>query len=810
MSHKNPATLARTLGYFDATMIGVGAMIGAGVFVLTGIAVGEAGPAAVLAFALNGVVTLFTAFSYAELASTIPEAGGGYAFVKRAFPGLLGFISGWMLWFAYTVACSLYAVGFGGYFVELLHSYFPAVYEFLTGLLGHGGVVGIATLGISGFFISLNVIGSDVTGKAENIITVSKIAVLGVFILFGLLEITGNPELLDANFVPFFPKGYGGVLVAMGLTFIAFEGYDLIATVSEEIRDPKRSIPKATFTSLGIAVTIYLLIIFVSIGAVNVSCFSEIFGRHPLDLAVPDAQVLDPTDPTVNTVWEVLGLYKETGIVRAAENFMPSVGVLIIVFGGLLSTMSALNATVMASSRVAFSMGRERMLPESLAIIHPLRRTPHVAVLVTGAILVALALVLPIATVGSAASVLFLLSFALVNASLILIRRREPDLPRAYRVPLFPWLPALGVITNLSLVVFQFTFQPAAIVASLVWIAAGVIIFFAYTRYQVAPEEPAPILMEETLEARGYSVLVPVKNHAQARLLGILGSVIARERDGEVLALHVVQVPSQLSLTEGRHYLVEGRALMETVISEARRHDVPVHTMLRVGRHVSQVIQMTAEERDVDLMLLGWPGYTHATDVAYGRVIDLLGSNPPCDMAVIRFREREPPQRILVCTIGGPHASLALELAEVQARRFADRHGRPAVITLFSVVSPEKGVQGLEERHDLLQDLVEAHDIRAELKVVAEADVYQAIMAEAQRHNLVMVNAPREGLLEQRLFGSIPERLARECPKTVIMVKRYQPVKSRLARWLRRSQNSETVSARSAQSAEALTATESS
>jgi nucleotide-binding universal stress UspA family protein len=271
----------------------------------------------------------------------------------------------------------------------------------------------------------------------------------------------------------------------------------------------------------------------------------------------------------------------------------------------------------------------------------------------------------------------------------------------------------------------------------------------------------------------------------------------------------VVQVPSQLSLTEGRHYLVEGRALMETVISEARRHDVPVHTMLRVGRHVSQVIQMTAEERDVDLMLLGWPGYTHATDVAYGRVIDLLGSNPPCDMAVIRFREREPPQRILVCTIGGPHASLALELAEVQARRFADRHERPATITLFSVVSPERGVRGLEERHELLQHLVEAHDIRAELKVVAEADVYQAIMAEAQRHNLVMVNAPREGLLEQRLFGSIPERLARECPKTVIMVKRYQPVKSRLARWLRRSQNSEAVSARSAKPAEALAATES-
>ena len=116
---KTEPTFARDLGLFDATMIGVGAMIGAGIFVLTGIAAGEAGPASILAFALNGAVTLITAFAYAELASAIPRAGGGYSFVRMAFPGATGFVAGWMLWFAYTVACSLYALGFGGYFWEL-------------------------------------------------------------------------------------------------------------------------------------------------------------------------------------------------------------------------------------------------------------------------------------------------------------------------------------------------------------------------------------------------------------------------------------------------------------------------------------------------------------------------------------------------------------------------------------------------------------------------------------------------------------------------------------------------------------------
>jgi amino acid transporter/nucleotide-binding universal stress UspA family protein len=783
MSQDNNLTLARTLGYFDATMIGVGAMIGAGIFVLTGIAAGQAGPAAILAFALNGLVTLITAFAYAELASAIPEAGGGYAFVKRVFPGLLGFMSGWMLWYAYTVACALYAAGFAGYFMELLHSYFPSLSASVVNLLGNGGAAAVLILAVSAFFVALNVVGADVTGKAENVVTMGKIIVLGVFIIFGLAAISRRPALFRANFTPFLPKGLGSVFVAMGLTFIAFEGYDLIATVSEEIKNPKRNIPRATFTSLGVAVAIYLLIILVSIGALDVTRFVGIYGAHPSDLDVPGAEILDPLDPVIDTPWEVLGTFKETGIVRAAENFMPAVGVLIIVIGGLLSTMSALNASVLASSRVAFSMGRERALPPQLAVIHPLRRTPHVAVLTTGIILLVVALGLPVEVIGSAASVLFLLSFALVNVALILIRWREPNIGRRFKVPLFPWLSVAGIVINLALAIFQFISQPISLIVSLIWIVGGVAIFFLYTRHQVAPEVYAPILMEEALQQRGYSVMVPVSNHLQARLLGLIGSIIAREKAGELMALHVIRVPTQLSLEEGRRYLAQGRELMQTVIDEAKRRGVPVRTMLRVGRNVSRVIQMTAEERRVNLILLGWPGYSYAADVAYGQIIDLIGTNPPCDLAVVRFRARELPERILVSTVGGPHAPLALELAGIQARSFEEQHSRRATVTLFTVVSPDSGRKGLDRARSRLERLAAAQKLEAEIKVVADSDVFEAIMQEAMHHNLVMVNAPREGVLEQRMFGSIPEHLARECPKTVIMVKHYQPVKSRLARW---------------------------
>ncbi len=788
MAHndRQEVTLARTLGLFDATMIGLGAMIGAGVFVLTGIAMGEAGPAAIIAFALNGLVTLLTAFTYAELASAIPEAGGGYSFVKRAMPASIGFLAGWMLWFAYTVACALYAVGFGGYFIELLGSYWPAAYDALVGTLGHRWAVSLITFLISAFFVSLNVRGADVTGKAENVVTVAKVLILGVFIAFGLAALFRRPNAIAA-FQPLFPKGMGGVFVAMGLTFIAFEGYDLIATVSEEVKEPRKNIPKATFYSLAAAVTIYLFILLVSTGAVSPERF-EIFGKNydelpaGLQLAAP----LDPSDTEINTTWEILGIYKETGIVRAAENFMPQFGVALIVFGGLFSTMSALNASVLASSRVGFSMGRERMLPPSLGTIHPLRRTPHIAVLITGIIILVMAVTLPLEVVGSGASLMFLLSFALTNAALIVIRRREPDLPRAYRVPLFPFLPILGIVCNLGLAIYQFTFQPVAWYVSLAWIAVGALVYFGYTTREGEEEDlPVKILHEERLVPKEYNVLIPLANEDQARKLGILGAAFAKVHDGELLALHVVRVPVQLSISDGRMFLKEGKPILETAIRQAREVDVPVHTMIRLDRHIGRAIMDTARDRHVALLIMGWPGYTDSPHNAFGSVIDLIAVDPPCDLAVVRFRERRDPRRILVPTAGGANANLVMKLAIDQARAYALRTGESPVITLLYICVPADARPEAQARgYELMRNLASAFDYPMEVMVKLADNIVDGIVEEAAHHDLVVIGATAEHLFDQVLFGSVPERVAQRAPVTVMMVKGYKgPVRS----WIRRT-----------------------
>lgn len=234
-------TLARDLTLLSSTMIGVGAMIGAGIFVLTGVGAEWAGPALILAFVLNGVATIFTAMVYAELGSCYPDAGGGYLWVKEALPQPAGFLSGWMSWYAHFVACSLYALGFGSFVADFLNK---LGFDF-WGLNVDTTTRIIAVIFVI-FFTYINYRGASETGSAQNIVTSIKLCVLLLFIAFGLAATFGQPDWWQ-NFHPFAPRGGIGILVAMGVTFIGFEGYEIIAQSSEEVVDPKKIFPKLSF-----------------------------------------------------------------------------------------------------------------------------------------------------------------------------------------------------------------------------------------------------------------------------------------------------------------------------------------------------------------------------------------------------------------------------------------------------------------------------------------------------------------------------------------------------------------------------------
>ncbi|HVD20561.1 MAG TPA: APC family permease, partial [Nitrososphaera sp.] len=304
-------------------------MIGGAIFILVGPAIGLAGSAVIIAFIINGIITLFTAMGYAELGSALPEAGGGYLWVREGLPRPNAFISGWMAWFAHIVAGSLYAVGYGSFQFSLLK---------MVGLMGDEPLLGfipfdkmIAVISIAAF-VYINVRGASEMGKIGIIVTVIQLGTILTLVFVGVLSMHGNPNWTSNMVNNYAPLGIGGIVAAMGLTFIAFEGYEIIVQTGEEVKNPKKNIPRAIFISLTLVVVLYCLVAFVSIGAFS-----------------PNGVIGEPA-------WKFIGNQGDLGVMKAAETFLPY-GSLIILGGGIVSSLAALNATTYSSSRVAFAMG---------------------------------------------------------------------------------------------------------------------------------------------------------------------------------------------------------------------------------------------------------------------------------------------------------------------------------------------------------------------------------------------------------------------------------------------------------------------
>jgi amino acid transporter/nucleotide-binding universal stress UspA family protein len=733
-------TLSRDLNLFTVTMIGVGGMIGAGIFVLTGIAAGVAGPALIVAFFLNGIITSLTALSYAELGSALPSAGGGYQWIREAMGGALGFVSGWMSWFAQAVAGSLYALAFGRFSAELILLFGWPTFGLSVEQLSLIFMVLIILI-----FTAINYLGASETAAVGNLLTITKITILGLLVLFGLIAMSKTDAWQTRFTDGFLPNGLLSVFVAMGFTFIAFEGYEIIAQSGEEVINPKRNIPRATFIAIAIAVTIYILVGFVAVAA-----------------TIP---------PEGIEAFEYLGEKGEVAIIEVAQQVFPlGVGGLILLISGLASTTSALNATTYASSRVSFAMGRERNLPGIFAKIHSVRHTPYIAVLITGLLMLVMALTLPIEDVAAAASIMFLLLFLLVNVSALMLRRSQPDLDRGFMIPWFPYTTIAAIVANAFLAIFLFSFSPIAWYAAIIWIVIGLLAYYMYFSRLEEVEKPKEILLEEVLVSRDYSVLVPVATDTQAKVLGRIGATLAKSQEGEVLALHVARVPPQLTLGEGRVFLREGRSYLDRVIQQSKEFDVPVHTIIRYGRNVASAVRMTAVENASDLIVLGWPGYTNTTGRLFGSVIDPIVDNPPVDVVVVRPRKWQPLEKILVPVMEGGNSRRAVKAAVNMARACLTNH---VGVTVLHVIPQHPRNSDLIRGQNALEDSVNGIDYELlDMKLVEGANPYEAIMAESGGYSLIVVGATEEPLFRNFLVGTLPERIARNAEVTVMMVKR--------------------------------------
>jgi nucleotide-binding universal stress UspA family protein len=415
-------------------------------------------------------------------------------------------------------------------------------------------------------------------------------------------------------------------------------------------------------------------------------------------------------------------------------------------------------------------MGRDHNLPGIFALVHRFRHTPYWAVLFSGGLMLIIAWMLPIEDVAASADIMFLLLFLQVNVVVMTLRRKMPQLDRGFLVPWFPIVPVIAIIFNALLALHLFTFSPVAWYLTIAWIVFGLLTYYSYFSEIEAMEKPKEILLEEVLVSRDYSVLVPVATREQARILGQIGAIIAKANQGEVFALHVVRVPPQLTLGEGRLLLKEGRPYLETIIQQAKQLDVPVHTMIRLGRQVAEAVRKTAEEDASDLIVLGWPGYTNTAGLLYGSVIDPIVDNPPTDIAVVRYRERRPLGSILVPVAGGPNSRRAVRLAVSMAMSGDQGPAKVILLHVIPIGARTRNKVRAEQVFNYVLEGIEYEHI--ERRLVEGQSVVDTVLEQAEGCDLIVTGATEEPLFRNLLFGNIVEQIARRAEVTVILVKR--------------------------------------
>ena len=569
------------MSLMDIIMVGIAGMIGGAIFVLTGPAIGLAGSAVILAFIINATITLFTAMAYAELGSAMPEAGGGYLWIREGLPRPNAFISGWMAWFAHIIAGSLYAVGFGAFLYQLLGPNVAGILsdQPLFGVIPFDKIIAIASIAA---FTYINIKGASETGKTGTIITIVQLGTILCLIVAGFWTMYNNPNPM-ANFADFMPTGIDGLVAAMGLTFIAFEGYEIIVQTGEEVKNPKRNIPRAIFISLAIVVTLYCLVAFVSIGAIS---------------------------PRGIAAWTFIGEGGELGIMKAAEIFMPY-GTLIVLGGGMVSTLAALNATTFSSARVAFAMGRHYNLPHKLSFIHPVNRTPHIAITISGIIMAFMAYALPLADIAVAAGVIFLLLFTQVNIAAITIRRIYGNkLSYGFKTPFFPVIPIAGIFLKLGLALYLLITQPLSWGITILWILLGFVLYRMYTFKQEIQHYAPIVTYEGDLNRHDFRILIPYTPEDPDRLLKY-AIRIAKEIGGEVNILRVITLPHQTPLSAGVAFADTAKRSFEPLEKILDRENIPSHYLVRVSHDATEAILATIEEQRIDLLITDFETLRH-------------------------------------------------------------------------------------------------------------------------------------------------------------------------------------------------------
>ena len=770
--------LDRDIGLIGAISLGMGTMIAAGIFVLSGLAVSNVGAAAIVSFLLAGVVAGFTALAYAEFSALYPESGGGYAYVANVFDSDLTYIVGWSIILGYPASAAFYLASFSSWFTRFMYPALNiprAIPYWLSGLI------------VLGLLVTVNLKGTEETGMFQIIVTGMKVVLIVLFLFGGLQAFDASVvrTSLMNNITQFAQIG-----VTTTLVFITFFGFEAIATNAEEIEEPGQNIPRAIFISMGLVSVIYALVVLVIVFAIQDQTFlmrlAEQVGLSGIEAA----------RNFVSTNGEVSMAY-------ASQYYLGNIGFYVIIVGALLSMISAANATILAGSRVKLAMSRRGHLPDVFSDLSDRFNTPYASVLFTGGLIVFYIVVFSV-VFGSApgsesastplgvhlgfhaiahfADFMLLAGLIFVNIALIQSRRKEPDLDRSFEVPFVPVVPVIAILANFILVT-QVEFQ--ALIIGLIAEAVGVVFWFGYMRSAREEAEGEEEVLAATVHSpvtereREEQILVPIARTENVEQLMRTAVDIAEDRDAELLVMSGITVPEQTPFSSADEFVDDEKEVVDEAIAFTEETDVPVHGLVRVGHKPEHIILRTIDQHDCDGVLMGWGGKGHRRrDIALGTTVDDVVHEADVDVFVERIGEGSGTsvESILVPTAGGPHSELAGEVAGAIAR------SEDAECTVVHVVDPNEDEDGRADAEKILEETGAVIGTSSVDKKVLEGDdIAERVLQESENHDITVVGATRRSRLRQVVFGAVPETIGRQAKNITIMTKRQAEKRERPA-----------------------------
>ena len=703
--------LSKHLGAFEVFSISAGTMIGAGIFVLPGLIAAKAGPASILCFLISGLIAGCAALSVSELSTAMPKSGGSYFFVSRSMGAMFGSIIGWGSLLGLTFKGAFAFIGAGDYFEALL-----PVSPIIT------------ALALCALITAINTTGTSVTGRLQNLVVVFMSVIFLLFIVEGLFSIRLS------RLEPFFRGSPFSFLEATGMVFITYLGLIKVTAVSEEVKDPGRNLPMGILSSVVFVTVLYTMVMFVTIGVL------------PL-----------------GTLYTSLA-----PIADAARSFAGPGGLIIMVLCGLMATISTGNAALLASSRYPFAMARDNLMPQWLAKIDGYLKTPARSILLVGVATFTLIALVDLESIVKLGSVFNMIVFALVNASVIILRKADPVWYKpAFRSPLYPWVQVLGIAGSLILIPFM---GPASLIGALVLMAGGVGWYYLYGRGKALPEyglrdavrtlreKKASQLALATYDSsshHSWRLLVPLWFSQVPGELLVLAGYLARHFDESVHLAYCTELPEQTPIAAVSEELAEPLDLKERLshVEEDMKSHFQFTNLHAVSRDAG-FVEM-AQDYETDLTLMEWPPDTTHLRWELNRLIREM----PCDMAFLLNRAMPGIERVLVAS-AIPEDRLKLTIAGAIA---AEAGASVTVMRIYSPHSKEM-TSGDMELRILRSGLL--YGIPLQAKVVLTDDVPGAIAREASGCDLLIVGAPQENNWLGTPFGPVVESLIEmtQCP----------------------------------------------